>query len=235
VTQLVLDLGATPEPTFDNFVPGDNLEALAAVRSLSQGAAPTRFLYLWGPASSGRTHLLRALAAAEPRRAARLLGPRSPEPAFVHDPEVGLWLIDDVHALDPARQTAAFHLFEAVLGTGRARLAAAGARPPARLAAMPELATRLGWGLVLRLRRLSDADVERALIATLAERGVTASADLVPWLMTHAPRDLGRLRALVDALDRHALAVKRAITLPLVREYLQSRAPGRDGANGDLA
>jgi chromosomal replication initiation ATPase DnaA len=53
--------------------------------------------------------------------------------------------------------------------------------------------------------------------------------------MTHAPRDLGRLRALVDRLDRHALALKRAITLPLVREYLQSRAPGRDGADGDLA
>ena len=235
MTQLVLDLGAPPAPTLDNFVPGDNGEALAAARALAAGDGPARFLYLWGPASSGRTHLLRALAGSAAPGAARALGPRSPEPDFVHDPDVALWLVDDVHALDPARQAAAFHLFEGVLGAGRARLAAAGAQPPAHLAVMPELATRLGWGLVLQLRRLSDADVERALLATLAERGVAASADVVPWLMTHAPRDLGRLRALVDALDRHALSRKRAITLPLVREFVQARLPLDGGADGDLA
>lgn len=235
MTQLVLDLGAPPAPTFDNFVPGDNREALAAARALAAGDGPARFLYLWGPASSGRTHLLLALAGTAGPGAARLLGPRSPEQDFVHEPQVALWLVDDVHALDSPRQAAAFHLFEAVLGDGRARLAAAGAQPPARLGVMPELETRLGWSLVLQLRRLSDADVERALLATLAERGVTASADVVPWLMTHAPRDLGRLRALVDALDRHALSRKRAITLPLVREFVQARLPLDGGTDGDLA
>lgn len=237
VTQLVLDLGPPPPPTLDNFVAGDNGEALAAARALLDPAraASLRFLYLWGPASSGRSHLLRALAGAGAGGRARLLGPASPETDFGFDPTVGLWLIDDCDRLDPVRQAATFHLFNAVQAEAGVRLASAGAQPPARLALMPELATRLGWGLVLQLRRLSDADTAQALERTLLERGVAASADLVPWLMTHAPRDLGRLRALLDALDAYALARKRAITVPLLREFAQAGLPlGSPGGAGDL-
>jgi len=101
----------------------------------------------------------------------------------------------------------------------------AGAEPPARLPVRPELATRLGWGLVLQLRPLSDDDAAEALRRSLAERGVAASADLVPWLMARAPRDLGTLRALLDALDAHALARQRPLSLALARELLQSGLP----------
>jgi len=231
VTQLALDLGPAPAPTLDNFVPGDNAEALAAARALLGPAAAgtSRFLYLWGPPGSGRSHLLQGLLGAAPAAAARLLGPGSPEADFVHDPSVRLWLLDDCDALDAARQVAAFHLFNAVQAHAEAALASAGARPPAQLPAIPELATRLGWGLVLQLRPLSDADTARALERTLAERGVAASADLVPWLLTHAPRDMGSLRALVDALDAFALARKRAITLPLLREFAQGGLPFETG------
>jgi len=238
VTQLVLDLGPPPAPTLDNFVPGDNAEALAAVRALlapAAGATGSRFLYVWGPAGSGRSHLLRGLLGASPPGAARLLGPGSPEADFVHDPAVRLWLLDDCDRLDAVRQVAAFHLFNAVQAHADAALASAGGQPPAQLPAIPELATRLGWGLVLHLRPLSDADTARALERTLAERGVAASADLVPWLLTHAPRDMGSLRALVDALDTFALARKRAITLPLLREFAQAGLPfDAGGAPRDL-
>jgi DnaA family protein len=236
VTQLVLDLGPPPPPTLDNFVAGDNREALAAARALlDPGAAPARFLYLWGPPSSGRSHLLRALAGARPPGQARLLGPDDPESRFVHDPAVGLWLLDDCDRLDPARQAAAFHLFNAVQADAGAALASAGAQPPAQLPLIPELATRLGWGLVLQLRRLSDADGAHALEAMLAERGLLAGADVVAWLMTHAPRDLGSLRALVDAIDAYALARKRAVTVPLLRDFAQAGLPlGPPGGPDDL-
>jgi DnaA family protein len=227
VSQLALDLGPPPPPTFDNFVVGDNREALDAARSLlgpPRGAA-SRFLYLWGPASSGRSHLLRALAGAAPAGASRRLDPGSAPEAFTFDAAVRLWTVDDCDRLDAARQAAAFHLFDAVAADGAAALACAGEQPPGRLALMPELATRLGWGLVLQLRRLSEADTAEALARTLAERGLAAAPDVVPWLMTHAPRDLGSLRAVVDALDGYALARKRAITVPLLREFAQAGLP----------
>jgi chromosomal replication initiation ATPase DnaA len=43
--------------------------------------------------------------------------------------------------------------------------------------------------------------------------------------MTRTARDLGQLRAMIDRLDRFALARKRALTVPLVREFLQAMPP----------
>jgi DnaA-homolog protein len=230
VTQLALDLGLPPAPSFANFVPGQNAEALAAVASLAAtpapaGAVASRFVYLWGPTGSGKSHLLSALAATSAAAGAgcRWLDPDSPPAAFTHDPEVSAWLCDGCDALPPASQQAAFHLFQAIQAHGRACWVATGHHPPARLAVMPELATRLGWGLVLQLEPLSDADKAEALARTLDERGVVASAEVVPWLMTHGPRDLGSLRATIDALDAYALERQRPVTLPLLRELLQRR------------
>lgn len=233
MSQLALDLGPPPPPTLANFVTGDNREVVDAVRALlgPDRGAGTRFLYLWGPTASGRSHLLAALEGEAPAGTARRLGPDAPAEAFVHDPAVRLWLIDDCDRLDRPRQAAAFHLFDAVAAHAEGALACAGTQPPGRLALMPELATRLGWGLVLQLRRLSDPDTARALEHTLAERGLAIAPDVVPWLMTHAPRDLGSLRALVDAVDRYALARKRAVTVPLLREYAQAGL-FREGAGG---
>ena len=38
------------------------------------------------------------------------------------------------------------------------------------------------------------------------------------------PRDMRTLVAILDALDGYALAAKRAITVPLVREWTQAAA-----------
>lgn len=50
---------------------------------------------------------------------------------------------------------------------------------------------------------------------------MTMAPDVVPWLLAHTSRDMRALRALFDALDRHAFEQRRALTLPLVREFLQ--------------
>jgi DnaA family protein len=72
---------------------------------------------------------------------------------------------------------------------------------------------------VIQLQPLAEEDIATALKLTLQERGLSSSADLIPWLLTHAPRNLGRLRGLVDALDRYALARHRALTVPLLRDF----------------
>ena len=72
--QYTLDLLQPPPPTLENFIPGANAGALAAVAAMRAGAGPG-FLHLWGEAGCGRSHLLLALAAASPP------GP-APGPAF---------------------------------------------------------------------------------------------------------------------------------------------------------
>ncbi len=193
--QLPLEISPPPEPGFDNFLAGSNAEALARVRALAQGTLPEAIVYLWGGRGSGRTHLLRAAARANP----------------------SLVIADDVQALDAGAQQALFVAINAAR-EGRAAVLAAGDAPPAQLALREDLRSRLAWGLVYQLKPLSDTDKGLHLRAEAARRGLELSEEVVSYLLTRLPRDLSSLNNVLDALDRHSLATQRPLTLPLVRE-----------------
>jgi DnaA family protein len=211
--QLALGLLQPRRQALDNFVAGANGPALAAAHDLARGLGP-QFLYLWGPPGCGRTHLLTALGGSPGVPAYR--GPG------------GLYAVDDVQQLDPAGQARLFALLNEVRSDPAARLAAAGDAPPARLALREDVRTRLAWGLALSLQALSEQDKADALRAQAAQRGVRLSADLVPYMLAHLPRDMRTLSAALEALDAYALQQRRALTVPLLRQWLQiqdSRMP----------
>ena len=198
--QLILDIGPAAEPDFDNYVAGPNAEAVASLRSFAAGATRDAVMYLWGEPGSGRSHLLRAAAKANP----------------------GLVTADDVDDLDePAQQ----RLFAAINAAreGAPAVLAAGSRPPAQLALREDLRTRLAWGLVYQLKPLSDAEKALHLRAEAARRGLRLPDEVVGYLLTRLPRDLPSLNSVLDALDRYSLAAKRPVTLPLVREALERK------------
>jgi len=201
--QLLLELAPPPPPTLENFFAGRNGAALKALReALADGE---RFVFLWGPGGSGKTHLLRAFseaAAAAKREAAA---------------------IDDVGRLGEAEQVALFDLCNRLRGS-KGALAASGSAPPAQLALRADLRSRLASGIVLQLHPLSDADKAAALSAHAAGRGMALDRELIAYLLTHFERDMGTQIALLDALDRYSLQRKRAITLPLLKDALRSLA-----------
>lgn len=198
--QLPLEISPPSAPDFDNYVAGANAEALDRVRALAGGSLPEAILYLWGERGSGRTHLLRAAARADP----------------------ALVIADDVEILDPAGQQALFIAINAAR-EGQARVLASGNAPPAGLHLREDLRTRLGWGLVYQLRVLTDGEKRDHLRAEAARRGMPLSEEVVEYLLSRLPRDFASLNAVLDLLDRHSLARQRPVTLPLVREALQGR------------
>lgn len=52
-------------------------------------------------------------------------------------------------------------------------------------------------------------------------RGFVLAEDVIAYLLAHGRRDMPSLLALLAALDRHALATKRAVTVPLLKSWLQ--------------
>ena len=92
----------------------------------------------------------------------------------------------------------------------------------------PELRTRLGSGLVLALRPLTDDDREQALREAARASGVQCSDDLFRFLLTRKARDLRSLMRLFGALDRFALELKRPLTAALAREF-DARVAGQAG------
>ena len=215
--QLPLDLLNPPQPRLDNFVAGRNAEALDAVQRLLAGALPERLVYLWGADGSGRTHLSIAVASGGGWIWAPEDDPQRP----------GVAAADDVSSLDEAAQVALFNRINAVRADAALGLLATGAAPPAQLKLREDLRTRLAWGLVYQLQPLTDTEKADALAVQAATRGVVLSDDVLPFMLRHLPRDMRSLTHALEALDAFALARKRPLTVPLVREWLNSaQLPG---------
>lgn len=218
--QLLLEISSEFTPTLDNFVAGRNAEVLQALSESAAGAQPERFIYLWGEASSGKTHLLHAFAAAVTLHGLKSVyvqcGATLPDDLEGYDAVA----LDDVGQLDGEGQIALFNLYNR-LREGRGRLLTSGPCAPAQLTMRPDVVTRLGWGLVYQIHGLSDDEKVQALHAHAASRGFRLGVGVAEYLLRHWRRDLPSLLGALDTLDRYSLETKRPITVPLLRETLR--------------
>ena len=232
--QLPLELSLRPPTTLASFVPGDNRQALDVLERLAEDSGES-LVFLHGPAGSGKTHLLagaceRAMAhgarcAYLPlREAARL----SPE-LLAGLEALDLLCIDDVDAIAGQRdwEAALFRAFNALRERGGRLVAAAGAPPSALPLSLPDLRSRLGWGLTLGLRPLRDEALAEALRRAASARGLRLDDDVSRYILERCPRHLPALLHLLDDRDRASLAAQRTLTIPFVKSRLQ---PPGDGA-----
>lgn len=222
--QLTLDITADEPQTLATFVVGQNQEALQFLQRLvapstkSLTAPGDRFVYLWGQAGAGKSHVLQALASST--RARLIHGPNDDAEAFNFSPDVPGYLIDDCDKLSADDQIEAFNLFNQIREHG-GWLVTSGELPPSELSVREDLRTRLGWGLIYQLHGLSDQEKIAALTHAAQVRGLHLSSGVLPYLITHFRRDMRSLSAMLDELDRYSLETQRPITLPLLRSLLQ--------------
>lgn len=221
--QLPLGVGLKDDATFANFLAGPNSEAVAVLQAEAE-----RALYLWGGWGSGRTHLLQAAchacAAAGGAPAYLPLSEfKSLDPAVLEGLEAApLVTLDDVQAVAGRGdwEAALFDLYNRVREAG-GRLVAVADAPPAGLGlALPDLASRLGWGPVYHLQPLDDDQKMAALRARAGRRGLELGEEVVRYLLRRCPRDLHSLFALLERLDHASLAAQRRLTIPFVRDFL---------------
>lgn len=215
--QIPLAIGTGPEQGFDNFLAGANAAALVHLQALAPGAAP---VYLWGSAGCGKTHLLKALVRRFDAQGLRTLwfSSRDATPWDWHD-GAGLIVFDGCDLFEAAQQHAAFTLFVEAT-TRKLAVAAAGRLPPVDLPLREDLRTRLGWGHVFALQPLGEAEVRAVLRREADRRGIFLGDEVMDYLLTRFARDLKSLMELLDQLDRFALASKRAVTVPLLKQML---------------
>lgn len=215
MTQLLLGIAPEWTPTLDNFVAGRNAELLAVLRQALAAQQGERGLYIWGEEGAGKSHLLQAAVGAA--RAAGLATTYAcgevPEAAQVV-------AVDDVERLDEIAQVALFELYNRQRECG-GMLLVSGLSAPAHLNLRDDLRTRLGWGLVYQLHALDDAEKTQALTQHALARGFELPVEVSTYLLRHGRRDLPSLLATLDALDEHCLRLKRAASVPLLKEVMR--------------
>lgn len=229
--QIPLALRLDPGATLDSFHPGANRAALTQVRS---AAAAPAWLYLWGPPGSGKTHLLHAAchAAGAAGRTACLVpledtGDWQPD-ALQGLQGIDLVCLDGLDAVAGKRdwEEAVFHLLNGLRDAGGSVMMAARGRPAALPVELPDLRSRLGWGMLVRLRPMDDDDKLAALRLRAHHRGLQLPDDAASYLIRRVARDTHTLFSLLDRLDAASMAAKRRITVPFLREVLEGADSG---------
>ncbi len=212
--------------SFDNYFVGENAEITQHLQHSASGdTAAEQFLFLWGCASVGKSHLLQAacqFAAEYQRTVAYLpmveLSELSPE-IFDGLEKMSLVCIDDLQIIAGKAQwdEALFHFYNRVRDAGGRLLVTADTAPSALKTQLPDLQSRLLWGPVLQLMELDDAGKIAALKLRAKERGFDLPDEVAQFLMRRSARGMGSLLALLDRLDEASLVQQRKLTIPFVR------------------
>ncbi|HEX6998886.1 MAG TPA: DnaA regulatory inactivator Hda [Gammaproteobacteria bacterium] len=226
MTQLALTLRLDGAARFETFVAGANRAALA---HLGSAATERRgdFLWLWGRAGAGKSHLLQAACRAADgagRRAMYVpLGGADVGAALLA--ELGgldLVALDDVERVagDAAWERALFALLDARAAGGPSIAMASGEAPASVPFALPDLRSRAGAAAVYRLEPLRHEERLAALVEHARVRGIELEPPVAEYLMRRVSRDMRELTRWLERLDRASLEAQRRLTIPFVRSLL---------------
>ncbi|TQV86822.1 DnaA regulatory inactivator Hda [Exilibacterium tricleocarpae] len=220
------------DATFDNFYTRPNTgnaQVVKTLRGQAQGEGGETYVYLWGGAGVGLTHLLQAACHACHFRGltAQYLPLRemvgfTPQALLEGLESVDLLCLDGLQAVAGQAQweRALFHLFNRLHDQRNCLLAAAHcslAELPVELA---DLASRLRSGVAFQVTGMSDDDKQAALQARAAARGLDLSDEVAQYILHRAPRDTNELFYCLNRLDDASLAEQRRLTIPFVKRVL---------------
>jgi DnaA-homolog protein len=230
--QLTLDVLLDDHNTFDNFYVGDNHELMTCLRAFSDNSEATlsdRFIYVWGPHSSGRSHLLHACCH-EANKINRtcfyltLQNINKLTPQILENIEtVDLVCLDDIQNISNKAEweEAIFKLFNAIKDNQKQLIVTANVAPTLLPITLPDLKSRLAWGLPIQINPLNDEQKLMALQMRANNRGLQLSDVVGKYLLNRYTRDTKNLFLALDRLDKASLTSKRKLTIPFVKLILE--------------
>ncbi|MFC1602168.1 DnaA regulatory inactivator Hda [Pseudomonadota bacterium] len=227
--QLPLGITLKPGISFDSFIPGRNTQAIASLQSCISGYE-NPFIFLWGGNGTGKSHLLQAtchqadLLNLQVAYIPLLQAASFSAEIFEGLEQFDLVCLDDIAQItgQPDWEQALFNLFNRLRDRGARLLVTADRSPIALEVTLPDLASRLSWGLNYRLYPLTEDETIEALIKSATKRGLKLPQEAAHYLLKHCPRDMGSLLEILDQLDQASLAAQRKLTIPFIRSQLES-------------
>lgn len=212
---------------FENFVEGPNHAVVKALKNLPD--EPGSHIFLYGGEGSGKSHLLNAMCVETRERHGRafyLALNRLPKDAIASLEgleKLDLVCVDDLHVIvgDQAWEEALFHCFNRIREANGRLLISSRERLSALKLGLPDLQSRLAWGLRLQLLPLEDDDKLAVIDMHCIALGLSLPEDVQQYLLKHHDRSMAALIHTVECLQQAAIIHKRRITIPLAREVLK--------------
>lgn len=214
--QLPLDLDFRPALGGEDFLVAPNNEAAVAwIDRWPDWPGPA--LAIHGPAGCGKTHLAhvwQAMSGAVLLRAERVAEASPPEMLG------GRKACVVEGADDGVDEEALFHLYNWI-GEQRGHMLLTGRSAPARWpVALPDLRSRLSSVPAVAVGEPDDALFMAVLVKLFSDRQLQVGEEVIRYMTTRMERSFDAARRAVKSIDSAALAARRGITVPLVRETL---------------
>lgn len=213
--QLPFDLGHRSAFARDDFwVSDSNRDAVAFIDAWPQWPAPA--LVIHGPAGSGKTHLLQVWKNES--------GAAVFDPAQV-DAHVRALIVDDAERLigQRAGEEALFHAYNVLKENGGHMLLTAQTPQSAWSFVLPDLKSRLLAAPAVQTGSPDDQLLSVVLTKLFSDRQIFVPTEVINYILPRIERSFDAARQLVDQIDRKALSKKTPVTIPLVRDVMQSQ------------
>ncbi|HSR63901.1 MAG TPA: DnaA regulatory inactivator Hda [Gammaproteobacteria bacterium] len=228
--QIPLALGTRERPGFDLFVTDRNGEALLAIKSAA-GLSSRDSIYLWGVEGSGKSHLLQAacIHAGECGHSVAYIplgGAEELQPAVLEDlDEMDLVCVDDIDTVagDLQWEQPLLYLYNRLRDRSAVMIIAGRSSPKSLALELPDLKSRMAWGLVYHLQPLDDDQKISVLQQRAHARAFDLPDDVAGYLVRRVRRDLPGLISLLDQFEEATLVEKRKLTIPFVKSLLSSQ------------
>jgi DnaA family protein len=213
---------------FSNFYQANNQELVRHLQLSATGNGEQQ-IFFWGGKGQGKSHLLQACCYSAH------LGERShfylplqsnalPDPEIIEGLENSqLVCIDNIDAIaGNTKWEHAFFRFYNRHWELQHHLIMSASKPVALLDySLPDVKTRLSWGLCLKISGLNDEQQLAALTMKAQAMGLELTTRTANYLLTRCVRDLPSLWNFLDKIDHATLSAQRKPTIPLIKEILQ--------------
>lgn len=232
VSQLTLSVQLPDDETFASFQSESNQLVVEQVKHfldhIAEQNKKVHSLYVFGLSGVGKSHLLHASCVY-----ADTLGVTSLCLSFSELTQLSVDVLDgleniDLVCLDDIQliagnkewQQAVFDLYNRMIEQNKC-LIITGDQSVAELKiTLPDLVSRLSWGLTEQLKPLTDKEKSFALQYRAQQRGLFISDDVASFLINRLSRDMTSLLAALEQLDQASIREQRRITIPFVKDIL---------------
>lgn len=232
VSQLTLSVQLPDDETFASFQSESNQMVVKQLRHFLEQVKDTNkqvhSLYLFGLTGVGKSHLLHASCAY-----ADTLGLTSLCLSFSELTQLSVDVLDgleniDLVCLDDIQliagnevwQQGVFDLYNRLVEQNKCLIITGDQSVGQLNISLPDLVSRLSWGLTEQLKPLSDHEKSFALQYRAQQRGLYISDDVASFLINRLSRDMTSLLAALEQLDQASIREQRRITIPFIKDIL---------------
>jgi len=231
--QLALSVQLPDDEVFDSFLSESNSSVVSQLslfveNTVSSHLNQPRCFYLFGLTGVGKSHLLHACSAY-----ASQLGKTSVCLSCAELLQLSVEVLDGLEQIDficlddiqliagnQLWQQAIFDLYNRVLEQNNSLLISGDQSVGQLGLTLPDLNSRLSWGLTEQLKPLSDIEKVTALQFRASKRGLMLSDDAANFLLNRLSRAMANLIASLDILDKASIREQRKITIPFIKDVL---------------